>query len=228
MSSSTSPARLPTAPRARYTNAPATAELLASLASFDRALIGDYAYDATARIDMLDAKGNKIDEPVDRVRARRRSAHGRSCRAAMRRRRRSPRWPATTTRRPRRYDAAGDKDVTDVGTKGGRFLIGMPPVKQPFVFTVEHNEVPRANVTKEALNISGAARHHGRRDHPQSPGVQVVSGVDPAALRGARRDEAALHDDRRRGDRGDDRRRLLLRSDMAAPTGSGRTSTSTA
>ena len=47
-----------------YVNAPATADLLASLASFDRALIGDYAYDATARIDMLDAKGNRIDEPV--------------------------------------------------------------------------------------------------------------------------------------------------------------------
>jgi hypothetical protein len=39
----------------RAFTAPATADLQASLASFDRALIGEYAYDATARIDMLGA-----------------------------------------------------------------------------------------------------------------------------------------------------------------------------
>ncbi|HEV7484266.1 MAG TPA: hypothetical protein VGQ65_01195 [Thermoanaerobaculia bacterium] len=137
-----------------YVNAPATAELLASLASFDRALIGEYAYDATARIDMLDAKGNKIDEPVIAF------VRGEDLRTVL-----VPRGDAAAStiaspagdyyKTPRRYDAAGDKDVTDVGTKGGRFLIGMPPVKQPFVFTVEHNDAPRANVTKEAMNISG-------------------------------------------------------------------------
>ncbi|MGH9418866.1 MAG: hypothetical protein ACRD3J_02740, partial [Thermoanaerobaculia bacterium] len=47
-----------------FVSAPATADLLASLVTFDRALIGDYAYDSTAHIDVLDAKGNKIDEPV--------------------------------------------------------------------------------------------------------------------------------------------------------------------
>jgi hypothetical protein len=137
-----------------YVNAPATAELLASIASFDRALIGEYAYDATARIDMLDAKGNKIDEPAIAF------VRGEDLRTVI-----VPRGDATAStiaslagdyyKSPRRYDAAGDNAVTDVGTKGGRFLIGMPPVKQPFVFTVEHNEAPRANVTKEALNISG-------------------------------------------------------------------------
>jgi hypothetical protein len=137
-----------------YASTPATPELLASLASFDRALIGDYAYDATARIDMLDAKGNKIDEPAIAF------VRGEDLRTII-----VPRGDAASStiaslagdyyKSPRRYDAAGEKDVTDVGTKGGRFLIGMPPVKQPFVFTVEHNEAPRANVTKEALNISG-------------------------------------------------------------------------
>jgi hypothetical protein len=137
-----------------YVNAAATPELLSSLAAFDRALIGEYAYDATARIDMLDAKGNKIDEPVIAF------VRGEDLRTVI-----VPRGDAAAStiaslagdyyKGPRRYDASGDKDVTDVGTKGGRFLIGMPPVKQPFVFTVEHNEAPRANVTKEALNISG-------------------------------------------------------------------------
>ncbi len=136
-----------------YLDAPVTADLLASLASFDRALIGDYAYDATARIDMLDAKGNKIDAPTIAF------VRGEDLRTVI-----VPRGDATASTiaslagdayiRPRRYDAAGEKDVTDVGSKGGRFLIGMPPVTRPFVFTVEHNDAPRANVTKEALNIT--------------------------------------------------------------------------
>ncbi len=137
-----------------YTSAPPTADLLASAASFDRALIGDYAFDATAKIDLLDAKGNKIDEPALAF------VRGEDLRTII-----VPKGDASAStivslagddyKLPRRYDASGDKDVTDVGTKGGRFLMGMPPVTKPFVFTVEHNEVPRANVTKEALNITG-------------------------------------------------------------------------
>ncbi|HSY47556.1 MAG TPA: hypothetical protein VLC46_01970 [Thermoanaerobaculia bacterium] len=136
-----------------YVSAPATADLLASLASFDRALIGEYAFDSTARIDMLDAKGNKIDEPAESF------VRGEDLRTVI-----VPRGDATAStiaslpgdyyKGPRRYDASGDKEVTDVGTKGGHFLIGMPPVTRPFVFTVEHNDAPRANVTKEALNIT--------------------------------------------------------------------------
>src|SRR5260370_42521625 len=119
------------------------------MASADRALLGEYAYDSTARIDMLDAKGNKIDEPVVAF------VRGEDLRTVI-----VPRGDATAStiaslagndyKSPRRYDAAGEKDVTDVGSKGGRFLIGMPPVTKPFAFTVEHNEVPRANVTKES------------------------------------------------------------------------------
>ena len=137
-----------------YTTAPATADLFASVASFDRALAGDYAFDATARIEMLDGKGSKIDEPALAF------VRGEDLRTII-----IPRGDAATStivslagddyKKPRRYDAAGDKDVTDVGTKGGRFLIGMPPVTKPFVFTVEHNEVPHANATKEAMDITG-------------------------------------------------------------------------
>lgn len=137
-----------------FASGPATADLLASLASFDRALIGDYAYDATARIDVLDAKGNKVDEPVITF------VRGEDLRTVV-----VPRGDATAStivslpgdfyKGPRRYDVAGDRDVTDVGTKAGRFLIGMPPVTRPFVFMVEHNEAPRANATKEALSVTG-------------------------------------------------------------------------
>jgi hypothetical protein len=137
-----------------FVSGPANADLLASLTNFDKALIGDYAYDATARIDVLDAKGARIDIPVIAF------VRGEDLRTVV-----VPRGDATAStivslagdyyKGPRRYDVAGDKDVTDVGTKGGRFLIGMPPVTRPFVFTVEHNEAPRANATKEALSVTG-------------------------------------------------------------------------
>jgi hypothetical protein len=139
-----------------YTSTAATADTLAALASFDRALIGEYAFDGTSRIDMLDAKGNKIDEPALTF------VRGEDLRTIV-----VPRGDATASTiasmpgdyytHPRRYDVAGDKDVTDAGKKGGRFLIGMPPVTRPFVFTLEHNEAPHANATKEAIDITG---HH--------------------------------------------------------------------
>ena len=104
-----------------YTSAPASADLLASLASFDRALIGDYAYDATARIDMLDAKGNKIDEPVIAF------VRGEDLRTVI-----VPRGDATAStiaslagddyKSPRRYDVSGEKDVTDLAPSKSHLL----------------------------------------------------------------------------------------------------------
>lgn len=129
------------------------AETFASLAAFDRALIGEYAYDATARIETLDAKGSKIDAPALAF------VRGEDLRTIV-----IPRGDATAATitslpgdfyiRPRRVDAAGERELSDVGQKGGRFLIGVQPVKRPFVFTVEHNEKPRPNVTKEALEVA--------------------------------------------------------------------------
>jgi hypothetical protein len=129
------------------------AETFAALAAFDKALIGEYAYDATARIETLDAKGNKIDAPAIAF------VRGEDLRTIV-----VPRGDvaaATITSlpgdfyvKPRRVDAAGDREMSDVGQKGGRFLIGVLPVKRPFVFTVEHNEKPRPNVTKDAMEVA--------------------------------------------------------------------------
>ena len=64
------------------------------------------------------------------------------------------------------------------------------------------------------------ARDLGRGDHPQSAGVRRVPGVDSAALRRAQHDQAALrHRDRQRFFGGDDRRRLLLRSERTRGLG---------
>jgi hypothetical protein len=129
----------------------------AALAAFNRALIGEYAYDASARIDTLDSKGNKIDAPAIAF------VRGEDLRTIV-----VPRGDAAAATitslpgdfylHPRRVDAAGEREMTDVGQKGGRFLIGVMPVKKPFAFTVEHNEKPRPNVTKEALEV---ATHRG-------------------------------------------------------------------
>ena len=128
-------------------------EMIAALAAFDRALIGEYAYDASARIETLDAKGNKIDAPAIAF------VRGEDLRTIV-----VPRGDAAAATitslpgdfyvHPRRVDAAGEREMTDVGQKGGRFLIGVMPVKKPFAFTVEHNEKPQKNVTKEALEVA--------------------------------------------------------------------------
>ena len=128
-------------------------DTLNAIASLNRAFTGDWAYDSTSKVETLDAKGNKIDAPSLTF------VRGEDLRTIV-----IPRGDAAAATitslpndryvKPRRVDAAGERDVTDVGTKGGHFLIGMPPVKAPFVFTVEHNEAPQRNVTKEAVNVA--------------------------------------------------------------------------
>src|SRR5207249_10381472 len=109
------------------------------------AFTGDWSDDQTSKIDTLDAKGNKTDlQTLTFVR-------GEDLRTIV-----VPRGDAAAATitslpndryvKPRRVDAAGERDVTDVGAKGGHFLIGMQAVKTPFVFTVEHNERPQRNV----------------------------------------------------------------------------------
>jgi len=136
-----------------YLAQPADADTFAALAAFDRALIGEYAYDSTARIETLDAKGNKVDAPALAF------VRGEDLRTIV-----VPRGDAAAATitslpgdfyvKPRRIDAAGDREMGDVGQKNGRFLIGVQPVKRPFVLTVEHNEKPRPNVTKEAMDVA--------------------------------------------------------------------------
>ena len=128
----------------------ATTEDLAALVNFNRALIGDYAFDSTARTNVLDVKGNRVEMPVLTF------VRGEDLRTII-----VPRGladAATITSlasdlytRPRQVDAAGDRETTDVGRKGGHFLIGVQPVKRPFLLTLDHTEKPE--ITKEAINV---------------------------------------------------------------------------
>jgi len=133
--------------------AQADATTLSSIASLNRAFAGDWAYDSTAHVTTLDAKGNAAAQPVIEF------VRGEDLRTIV-----VPRGDATASTivslptdayiNPKRIDAAGENATTDVGRKGGHFLIGMRPVTAPFVFAVEHNEKPQPNVTKETLNIA--------------------------------------------------------------------------
>ncbi|MGZ4779013.1 MAG: hypothetical protein ACXV5L_07435, partial [Thermoanaerobaculia bacterium] len=125
----------------------------AALAHLNQAFAGEYAYDSTSNVTVLNAQGNAVSMPVLTF------VRGEDLRTIV-----VPRGdaaapaivslPTDRFTRPRRIDAAGDRDVSDVGKKNGRFLIGMQAVKQPFVLTVDHAEKPDANVTKEAISVA--------------------------------------------------------------------------
>jgi hypothetical protein len=126
-----------------------------ALANFNTAFIGDWAFDSTASTQVLDAKGNKAEMPVLTF------VRGEDLRTIL-----VPKGDATSAFitslpsdrfiRPRRVDAAGDREITDVGAKSGHFLIGVQPVKHPFLLTLDHTEKPQ--VTKEAISV---ATHRG-------------------------------------------------------------------
>jgi hypothetical protein len=134
-----------------YLDAPAATDDVTSLANANRALAGDYAFDATAQVEVLDAKGARVDMPVLTF------IRGEDLTTLV-----IPRGDAAATTiaslrgedfaRPRRVDAAGDAPITDNGRKGGRFLIGVQPAKRPFVIAVEHEQKP--DVQKEAISVS--------------------------------------------------------------------------
>jgi len=128
----------------------AVAEDVPALANFNQAFIGDWAFDSTASTQVLDAKGSRVDMPVLTF------VRGEDLRTII-----VPRGdsaaatiaslPSDRYIRPRRVDAAGDRQVTDVGAKGGHFLIGVQPVKHPFLLTLDHTEKPQ--ITKEAISV---------------------------------------------------------------------------
>ena len=124
-----------------------------TVVNFNAAFTGDWAYDATAKPLVLDAKGNTIAMPVLTF------VRGEDLRSIV-----VPRGEAGASfivslatdlyTNPTRVDAAGVRAVTDKGSRGGRFLIGFPPAQTPYLVTVDRAEKPDANVTKEAIDVA--------------------------------------------------------------------------
>jgi len=133
-----------------YLNGPAD---FAALANFNRMFAGDWAYDSTSQTTVLDAKGNAVAMPVLTF------VRGEDLRTIV-----VPKGDAASAsivslptdryERPRRIDAAGERDITDTGRKGGHLLVGVQPVRAPFAITAEHAEKPQKNVTKESIDIA--------------------------------------------------------------------------
>ncbi|HEY3054881.1 MAG TPA: hypothetical protein VGK31_03000 [Thermoanaerobaculia bacterium] len=128
----------------------------AAIASFNRALTGDFAYDATSQTAVLDVKGNKTSMPVLTF------IRGEDLRALV-----VPRGEAVTTivaipsdqfEKPRRIDAAGERAIADTGKKGGNLLVGVKPSQEPYAIIVDRAEKPQKNITKEAIEV---ATHRG-------------------------------------------------------------------
>lgn len=124
----------------------------AALANANRAFIGDWAYDATTHTDVLDAKGNKLTiGAITFIR-------GEDLRSLI-----VPQGSSSTTivsldsdlfDHPRRFDANGEREITDSGRKARRFLVGVTPMPTPYLLTVEHTEKPTANVKKETVEVT--------------------------------------------------------------------------
>jgi hypothetical protein len=125
---------------------------VAGLAQFNRTMTGDWAYDATAKVPVLDARGNAAEMPVLSF------VRGEDLRTLLVARGDAAApailsLPADRFKKPRRVDAAGERDITDTGRRGERLLVGMPIAKEPSAVIVDYVE-QTANVTKETIDIA--------------------------------------------------------------------------
>jgi hypothetical protein len=133
-----------------YASGPAKPE---ALAQFNRTMTGDWAYDSTAKISVLDAKGAAIEMPVLSF------VRGEDLRTLMISRGDAAApsilsLPADRFVKPRRIDAAGEREITDTGRRGANLLVGSPAVKEPFAVIVDYAEKPNRNVTKETVDVA--------------------------------------------------------------------------
>jgi hypothetical protein len=125
----------------------------AALAQFNNAVTGDWAFDSTAKVPVLDAKGATVEMPVLtfvrgedlRTMVIARGDAGASSILSL---------PADRYTKPRRVDAAGVRDITDSGTRGGRLLVGAPPAKDAYAVLVDYTEKTDKTAVKETLDIA--------------------------------------------------------------------------
>lgn len=124
-----------------------------ALAQFNKAFTGDWAFDATSKTNVLDAKGATVEMPVLTF------VRGEDLRTIV-----IPRgdpnapsivaMPSEQYAKPRRVDAAGEKEITDTGRKGGRLLVGTQPAKQPYLVVLDFTERPDVNVTRDTISVA--------------------------------------------------------------------------
>ncbi|MGZ5447228.1 MAG: hypothetical protein ACXW5U_03775 [Thermoanaerobaculia bacterium] len=125
----------------------------ASLAQFNQIATSDWAYDSTAKVPVLDAKGATIEMPVltfvrgEDLRTML-IARGDAASSAI------LSLPADRYTKPRRIDSAGERAITDTGTRGGRLLVGTPPAKDAYAVVVDYTEKPDRTAVRETVNVA--------------------------------------------------------------------------
>ena len=124
-----------------------------ALQMFNRSMTGDWAYDATSNIDVLDAKGAAMTMPVLTF------VRGEDLRTVLIARGDAAAasilsLPADRFTKPRRIDAKGERDISDTGRRGSQLLVGSPAVKEPYAIVVEYVEKTDKGLTKETLDIA--------------------------------------------------------------------------
>ncbi|MDQ3280549.1 MAG: hypothetical protein M3Q69_03970 [Acidobacteriota bacterium] len=124
-----------------------------SLSQFNRTMTGDWAYDSTAKIAVLDAKGNAVTMPVLSF------VRGEDLRTLFLARGDAAApsilsLPADRYTKPRRVDAAGEREITDTGRRGTQLLVGTPVAKDAYAVIADYTEKPERNVTKETVNVA--------------------------------------------------------------------------
>jgi hypothetical protein len=125
----------------------------AALTQFNATATGDWAFDSTAKVPVLDAKGATVDMPVLTF------VRGEDLRTIVIARGDAASssilsLPADRYTKPRRVDAAGVRAVTDSGMRGGRLLVGAPPAKDAYAVLVDYTQPTEKTAGKETLNIA--------------------------------------------------------------------------
>ncbi|HEV7239016.1 MAG TPA: hypothetical protein VGQ36_07210 [Thermoanaerobaculia bacterium] len=124
-----------------------------SLMQFNRTVTSDWAYDSTAKVPVLDAKGATVEMPVLTF------VRGEDLRTMLIARGDAAvssilSLPADRYTKPRRIDAAGERAITDTGTRNGRLLVGTPPAKDAYAVIVDYTEKPDRTAVKETVNVA--------------------------------------------------------------------------
>ena len=123
-----------------------------SIAQMNRSLSGDFAFDSTSRIPVLDGRGAETSTTSLAF------VRGEDLRTII-----VPAGaktpiivslPAGQYAEPHRVEAAGERAITDSGARGGRFLVGVQPSTQPYLVYVNRAEKPEVNVTREAIDVA--------------------------------------------------------------------------
>ncbi len=132
--------------------APNSEPLFRAIAAVNQQFIGDYSPDPSASITLLSREGNPIEGTVLAF------VRGEDLRTVVIPPGSPDQWsivsfPEDSLTSPTRADAAGVNPITDAGSRGGRFLVGIPPASTPFSISVDRPAIADDSITRETVEV---------------------------------------------------------------------------